>query len=104
MTPEFKALWIEALRSGKYEQCRGALRKGDTFCCLGVACDLIDKDGWEKNDMFGMGWKGTGCESTDLPFINSDEAISLSELNDTARLSFEEIADYIEDFVNGTLF
>ena len=95
MTPEFKAKWVAALRSGKYKQGRGALRKGDTFCCLGVACDLIDKDGWEDGT-FGMGWNGTGCESTDLPFINSDEAISLSELNDKERLSFKEIADYIE--------
>ena len=103
MTPEFKAKWVAALRSGKYEQCRGDLRRGDKFCCLGVACDLIDKDGWEKEvGSFGMGWNG--YESADLPFILSDESRILVELNDTAGLSFEEIADYIEDFVNGTLF
>ena len=93
MTPEFKALWIETLRSGIYKQCKGALRNGDTFCCLGVACDLIDKDGWEDGP-FGMGWNG--YESDDLPFILSDESHILVGLNDTAGLSFEEIADYIE--------
>ena len=93
MTPDFKALWIETLRSGIYKQCKGALRKGDTFCCLGVACDLIDKDGWESG-AFGMGWNGS--DSTDLPFIHPDEALDLVKLNDGERLSFEEIADYIE--------
>ena len=94
MTPEFKALWIEALRSGKYEQGRGALRMGDKFCCLGVACDLIDQGAW---DGVGMpGWNGCGYGSTNLPFINSDKAMHLAELNDKEQLGFKEIADYIE--------
>ena len=33
-------LLVAALRSGKYKQCTGALRKDDGFCCLGVACDV----------------------------------------------------------------
>lgn len=51
MNPEFKTRWIAALRSGEYEQGAGWLRSGDRFCCLGVACDLIAKDGggeWKK--------------------------------------------------------
>lgn len=38
-------LWVKALESGKYKQCRGALNKIKTngFCCLGVACDLYHK-------------------------------------------------------------
>lgn len=36
-----KAL-VEALRSGKYTQARRALRVGEEFCCLGVACDIYD--------------------------------------------------------------
>jgi hypothetical protein len=42
MTPEFKAQWLEALRSGKYKQGDSNLRGfDDAFCCLGVACDLL---------------------------------------------------------------
>ena len=37
--------WVEALRSGKYEQVTGALRSGDGFCCLGVACELAIESG-----------------------------------------------------------
>jgi hypothetical protein len=49
MNPEIKAQWVAALRSGKYQQTRGALKRnapeeGDGapagFCCLGVLCDL----------------------------------------------------------------
>jgi len=49
MKPEIKARWVEALRSGKYEQGRGALRSDtNQFCCLGVLCDLYAKETGEK--------------------------------------------------------
>lgn len=35
--------FIAALRSGKYKQGTGQLRVEDTFCCLGVACDIHRK-------------------------------------------------------------
>jgi hypothetical protein len=38
--------WIEALESGNYEKATGQLRKDDTFCCLGVACDITDFEKW----------------------------------------------------------
>ncbi len=40
--------WVKALRSGEYQQGKDALRKGDKFCCLGVACDLYAKAHPEK--------------------------------------------------------
>lgn len=45
MNPEIKAQWVAALRSGEYEQGTGRLHRGDTFCCLGVLCDLAIKAG-----------------------------------------------------------
>lgn len=41
--------WLKALRSGKYKQGRGTLcqtdKKGnESFCCLGVLCDLYQKE------------------------------------------------------------
>jgi len=39
-----KKLWVEALRSGEYEQTTGRLRYMDAFCCLGVLCDLYVKE------------------------------------------------------------
>lgn len=44
MNPQVKEKWVEALRSGKYVQGVGVLRKQDTYCCLGVLCDLYLKE------------------------------------------------------------
>ena len=42
MDAELKAKWIEALRSGNYDQGQFLLRDAnDNFCCLGVLADLI---------------------------------------------------------------
>jgi hypothetical protein len=42
---EFKVAWVGALRSGEYRQGKGSLcrpgEKHDSFCCLGVAYDLL---------------------------------------------------------------
>jgi hypothetical protein len=39
--------WVEALRSGEYNQITGRLRsQQDGFCCLGLLCDLGDAP-WE---------------------------------------------------------
>lgn len=38
--------WISALQNGTYPQARHHLRVGDSFCCIGVACDLVYPEGW----------------------------------------------------------
>jgi len=44
MNPEIKALWVNALRSGEYQQGKLLLKPTkNTFCCLGVLCDLAVK-------------------------------------------------------------
>ena len=45
LVPEIKAEWIAALRSGEYKQRSGGLRHGDTYCCLGVLCEIAVKHG-----------------------------------------------------------
>ena len=45
MNEQVKKLWLDALRSGKYKQTRGKLRRNRgkdkaSFCCLGVLCNL----------------------------------------------------------------
>lgn len=49
MLTKTQKLWVDALRSGEYKQGHGALhretKRGDRFCCLGVACDLYQKHG-----------------------------------------------------------
>lgn len=50
MDQSIKEKWVEALRSGDYEQGTGALRQKnertgtETFCCLGVLCDIVEDE------------------------------------------------------------
>lgn len=46
MTKELATTWVEALRSGKYQQCRSALKNDEGFCCLGVLADILEPDNW----------------------------------------------------------
>lgn len=113
---EVYELWVKALRSGKYKQTQGQLRNEEAtedrwkassktytgFCCLGVLCDLAIKDG-------GLGpWDEQGgidsCD--DVPptmmkwmGLENDMMGHLIELNDDEGLSFDEIADVIEDTI-----
>src|SRR5688572_22889210 len=43
---QHRKLWVEALRSGKYEQARQRLRVENSMCCLGVACDISGLGHW----------------------------------------------------------
>lgn len=122
MKPEIADKWVEALRSGKYEQCTTVLRSTDNkFCCLGVLCELAVKEGvippaeiinqneyyiYDKYyygvlsnqvmDWAGMknnnGWYGNKKDS------NGDtiETIALYKHNDVDKMNFNQIADIIE--------
>jgi hypothetical protein len=53
MNKEIKEKWINALRSGKYEQGKSQLRSlSNKFCCLGVLCDLYKDELKDENKTF----------------------------------------------------
>ena len=57
MNSRVKKQWLAALRSGTYGQGTAALRFENTFCCLGVLCDLHSKVafvGWEYDEATGI--------------------------------------------------
>lgn len=98
MNKELKAKWVEALRSGKYKQGRVKLNQGGHWCCLGVLCDLNDASLW--CDTGGYIHPGSACfppeeifKSLDIPESKGWELVNL---NDSARKSFDEIANFIE--------
>jgi hypothetical protein len=97
MDKQLKAKWVEALRSGKYDQCRNELTDGmGGFCCIGVAYEVSGKSAHEL----------TGDD--DAPTFTAAKLMGLrGEYRDTLiRLndgdanengkSFPEIADWIE--------
>lgn len=118
MDAEIKAEWVEALRSGEYQQGRNALRRvwssGEvSYCCLGVLCELFSRKGegkWNEEEfLFGEPDGRCGNGSTgilprnlakqvglkDRNPILINQGKSLAELNDS-HVSFAEIADLIE--------
>ncbi len=113
--------WVKALRSGEYTQGRKKLRRGDTFCCLGVACDLYSKEHpkakWEGNRFLGevdflpevvRKWLGLKNNRGVIPF----RVYGLTDLNDGVKAdgsdssgvkphSFKEIAKLISSKPKG---
>lgn len=45
MRKEIADKWVAALRSGEYKQGKFALNSNNSFCCLGVLCELAKKEG-----------------------------------------------------------
>jgi hypothetical protein len=109
MKADIKRRWIEALRSGKYEQTTRVLhRANDGFCCLGVLCDLLDPTRWgtpytiiDKNSsILAQRWDSYASRiapekriEVGLDELAEDDLMCM---NDNGR-SFSEIADYIEN-------
>lgn len=99
MNAEFKAKWVEALRSGKYRQTQQALREKNAYCCLGVACDISGFGVWDDDRFLHEEGNNTGYLPTGLRERMGLEQLqesSLITMNDDEGKTFAEIADYIE--------
>lgn len=127
MDPEIRTRWATALRSGKYKQGRGYLQRADdTFCCLGVLCQLaVEAGATDPPELShdGIAWTfGEGSitylpeDVTDWAGLNdhnpliehSGRNVSLAAVNDGIKSyesgvawdiapgTFSEIADLIE--------
>lgn len=116
MNQEIKERWVKALRSGKYKQGKGSLRRIDsstkevTYCCLGVlSCLYLDEHPERNNNLILKGeylsfevikWAGLENKNKNPVYLPTDEDVfclmSLSALNDSGDYSFSDIADVIE--------
>lgn len=105
---ENRATWVEALRSGKYQQGQGCLKKdlsdGTTrYCCIGVACEIFgieqSKSVIDNAYYFGAYNRAYAPEQLKkllyMDTIGSTNRSYLTALNDRG-VSFERIADMIE--------
>lgn len=91
MDATLKAKWIAALRSGKFKQGRGQLRKGNEYCCLGVLCKVARIPISASGESAGK----SGYKLIDRR-ISSKASETLWRMNDHQMASFSQIADYIE--------
>ena len=102
--------WVTALRSGEYKQGKGALHPTkNTYCCLGVACELYRQanGGKWQNDGDGLTfqndakvlplrvriWLGLNFPAGAYP--QGGVYASLAAQNDSGA-TFSELADVIE--------
>lgn len=103
-------VWIDALRSGEYQQCDSKLRTSTGFCCMGVACDLVDRTLWTKTtfDDGGVTYEYRDGNHTVGVFPPKDVSVHLfgerwpelrlyvAHLNDGQKKTFAQIADVLE--------
>ena len=99
MEKELKEKWISALRSGKYEQGKRHLSLDNCYCCLGVLLEVDQAGGCGKH--YGLDEDHDEMlfgEELDRFGLSDRSANELARLND-GGCSFDEIADWIEDYV-----
>jgi|SRR5690606_2418711 len=117
MDASVKKLWIQALRSGKYTQGRDFLKKRDSdnnaqYCCLGVLCELalavgvVESTNWYEFDNTTCYYKDSeGYSDSHWPTpkvrnwagLTLTQITELGSMNDSRRMTFEQIAEYIEE-------
>jgi hypothetical protein len=110
MNERIKNLWLEALRSGEFSQARETLFDGESYCCLGVLCELHQKENggeWDKPHYAHryltqdaelppevQNWAGLSSQSGKYGPESEDNLIIC---NDERKMSFAQIADIIEE-------
>ena len=98
MKPAIKKLWLDALRSGEYEQCKGKLHDGEGFCCLGVLYDVAVDGWWTKNGEWvtdtGNGSSLSFSLLLKLRLLEEIQSAAIRTNDDGA--TFAEIADWLE--------
>lgn len=110
-----RSQWVEALRSGDYEQTSGQLRNDVYFCCLGVLCEISGLVEWADRNigkMFAVTNQDVKGDASVLPrevmdwvglrTVNGSitDHIALSVYNDQG-MPFLQIADIIENEPDG---
>jgi len=112
---EFGENWIKALRSGEYGQTRTQMRSTETpvacYCCLGVAAKILGLENEEMdeavcltdNPIFLTRYPNLVADLL-IKSVSEEEGVKqleskLMNLNDNRKLSFSQIADWIEENV-----
>lgn len=98
MNNDVKEKWVAALRSGEYEQGTRMLSRDNKFCCLGVLCKLSGLEfSPERGYLPDSVVKWAGLDSISPGVVKDGVTDSLAYLNDVKGLTFNQIADLIEE-------
>lgn len=116
MNPVIKQMWLNALRSGDYEQGRKRLVNfQEEYCCLGVLCNILDLGRDTRMGSEGFIWREE-FNVISIPFAltrhvgvsprglitglwdRDEDPVHLDGLNDSG-FTFSQIADIIDYFL-----
>lgn len=125
MDQAIKDQWVKDLRSGEFQQGKGALESEEGFCCLGILCFRAAEAGITERraptigsaQWYGetqtvlptevMRWAGLIASDDDLEYTNAkrghytdNEGYErwLTMDNDDGYYDFQAIADIIEEY------
>lgn len=93
--------WIEALESGKHQQAKGHLRRGDAFCCLGVACQVSGAGEWvvDDGDADDYGYR-TEAGTRNYNFLPSVLQLDLGVTTTNGLFEFGSLPGELRDEIN----
>jgi len=94
-TKTLKKKWLAAMRSGKFVQGRGRLRKDGGYCCLGVLGKVagVSEYALKTKELLHL---FPNRECPEYLILNENTQEALAGMNDQERKSFKEIADWVE--------
>lgn len=101
MNPVYKKKWIEALRSGTYTQTSGVLKRRSLQGCDGIVCcaqgvlrEVLLLDGFVTKQPVN----NIALNREEWDHLELDHSIGceIAKLNDSKKMTFDEIADWIE--------
>ncbi|MCU1305127.1 MAG: hypothetical protein JWQ87_5411 [Candidatus Sulfotelmatobacter sp.] len=99
--------WVRALRSGKYKQGVGALKREGHYCCLGVLCELAVKEKVISRFTGSLGtlsetvMRWVGLADNAGGFVTRSRVTKYLTSTNDAGVSFAKIADIIESQPEG---
>lgn len=94
MEKQVRDAWVKALRGGKRKQGTGHLRHDTTHCCLGV----LARDALKMNlDRYPSASQSARIYSAVTDALGNFERVeNFFRMNDSKKMTFAQIADYIE--------
>lgn len=91
MAPALRFEWYQALKSGKYQQTTGQLKKeliNDThaYCCLGVLCDISAIGEWQDID-----WGNPDANLDYIPYMVNTNWSGIKSVYDEGEYSVHDL-------------
>lgn len=99
MDKSIKTQWLTLLEVTP--KCRGALRRGNCYCALGVLCTIYDKTKWtvdkDVDHVFMGNYASLPTEVQRWAGLSDAQVQKVMEISDLSLDSFDEVIKYIKE-------